>query len=103
VYDPIAMDACRQQHPDLKIQFSRSVSELTDGLDALVVVTEWDEFRRLDLAALAARMSRPILIDGRNMFDPDVAVRAGFDYSAIGRGRRLRPGSVVTQALRAAS
>jgi UDPglucose 6-dehydrogenase len=102
VYDPIAMSACRQQHPDLKIQFSRSVSELTDGLDALVVVTEWDEFRTLDLADLAARMTRPILIDGRNMFDPDAALRAGFDYSAIGRGRRLGPRSVVSHALRVA-
>ena len=86
----------------MKIQFSRSVSELTDGIDALVVVTEWEEFRTLDLAGLAARMARPILIDGRNMFDPDAALRAGFDYSAIGRGKRLGARTVVPQALRVA-
>ncbi len=85
-YDPVAMNACRQQHPDLKIQYSRSVEEMAEGADALVLVTEWKEFGTLDLASLAPRMARPILIDGRNLFDPAAAYRAGFDYAAIGRG-----------------
>jgi UDPglucose 6-dehydrogenase len=93
-YDPIAMPACRRQWPDLKIRYCESVRELAAGSDALVLVTEWDEFRNLDLAALAALTSSRILVDGRNVFQPEAAARAGFDYSGIGRAPRsadLRP------------
>lgn len=85
-YDPIAMNACRQQNPGLNIQYCQSAAELAKGADALVLVTEWSEFRNLDLCALAERMARPVLIDGRNVFDPAAARRAGLDYSGIGTG-----------------
>ena len=85
-YDPIAMDACRQQNPDLNILYCSSVAALAAGADALVLVTEWQEFRTLDLSALAQRMAHPVLIDGRNLMDPAAAKRAGFDYSGVGRG-----------------
>ena len=49
------MDACREQRADLKIRYCRSAEEAAEGADALVVVTEWREFRELDLAALASR------------------------------------------------
>ena len=58
--------------------------------DAAVLVTEWAEFRTLDLAQMAARMQQPILVDGRNLYDPEAAVRAGLDYSGIGRSTRQR-------------
>jgi UDPglucose 6-dehydrogenase len=90
VYDPIAMPACRQQWPDLKIRYCESVQELATGCDALVLVTEWNEFRDLDLAALAPLTSSPILVDGRNAFQPEAAIRAGFDYSGIGHSARPR-------------
>ena len=93
-YDPVAMSACRQQNPDLHVQYCQSVAELANGADALVLVTEWSEFRSLDLSALAERMARPVLIDGRNVFDPAAARRAGFDYSGIGAGP-VREVSVV--------
>jgi UDPglucose 6-dehydrogenase len=89
-YDPIAMPACRQQWPDLKIRYCESVQELATGCDALVLVTEWNEFRNLDLAALAPLTSSPILVDGRNVFQPEAAIRAGFDYSGIGHSARPR-------------
>jgi UDPglucose 6-dehydrogenase len=85
-YDPIAMDACREQHPGLKIAYCRDVEELALDADALVVVTEWEQFRGLDLAALASRMATPVLIDGRNVFSPEAAHAAGLEYSGIGRG-----------------
>ena len=82
------MPACRANHPDLKIQYCQSAEETADDADALVLVTEWKEFARLDLPLLAQRMARPILVDGRNLFDPEAARRAGFDYSGIGRPQR---------------
>jgi UDPglucose 6-dehydrogenase len=83
-YDPIAMDACKQQHSGLKIQYHPSALDAVTGADAIVLITEWQEFRNLDLAELAARAARPILIDGRNMFSPEIAFRAGLEYSGIG-------------------
>jgi UDPglucose 6-dehydrogenase len=89
-YDPIAMPACREQWPDLKIRYCENVQELASGSDALVLVTEWEEFRQLDLAMLAPLTLSRILVDGRNAFQPEAAMRAGFDYSGIGRTARPR-------------
>jgi UDPglucose 6-dehydrogenase len=69
-YDPIAMPACRKQHPDLKIRYCDSPEELAAGADALV---------------LARSMATPVLVDGRNLFHPEAALAAGFDYTGIGR------------------
>src|SRR5262249_50593427 len=94
-YDPIAMEACKQQLPALKINYCSSALDAANGAHAVVLVTEWEEFRRLDLTQLVARTARPILIDGRNLFSPEAACRAGFDYSGIGRrGSGLLPGSI---------
>ena len=84
-YDPIAMDACKQQRSDLRIRYCESVAEVAHEADALVVVTEWSEFGKLDLAALARLMAKPILVDGRNVFRPEAAIAAGFDYTGVGR------------------
>jgi UDPglucose 6-dehydrogenase len=91
VYDPIAMDACRKQHPELKIQYCDSVERTAEGADALVLVTEWDVFRSLNLSDLAGRMAQAILIDGRNLFDDREVRLAGFDYAGIGHGRKVQP------------
>jgi UDPglucose 6-dehydrogenase len=85
VYDPIAMESCKQQHPKLRLQYCSSALDAVTGADAVVLVTEWDEFRSLDLTEVARRAARPILIDGRNFFSPEAASRAGLDYSGIGR------------------
>jgi UDPglucose 6-dehydrogenase len=90
VYDPIAMQACREQHADLRIRYCDSELELAEECDALVVVTEWDRFRSLDLAPLARVMNSAVLVDGRNIFNPEAAAAAGFDYSGIGRTSRMR-------------
>jgi len=89
-YDPIAMPACRAQNPELKIQYCESAFDAVRDADAVVLVTEWDEFRSLDLAQLASRMQQPILVDGRNLYDPEAAARAGLDYTGIGRSTRQR-------------
>ena len=90
VYDPIAMQACRQLYPGLKIRYCESALETAQDADALVVVTEWNEFRALPLAELAAAMAQPVLVDGRNIFSPEAALAAGFDYTGMGRCPRPR-------------
>ena len=87
-YDPIAMNACRALYPDLKIRYCDSPREVAQDADALVLVTEWSEFAALPLAELAALMVKPILVDGRNVFRPESAAAAGFDYTGIGRAPR---------------
>ena len=87
-YDPIAMQACRDGHPALRIQYCESPEDAAQDADALVLVTEWKQFAELDLRGLAKRMARAILVDGRNLFDPEAARQAGFDYCGIGRPQR---------------
>jgi UDPglucose 6-dehydrogenase len=89
-YDPIAMPACRAQNPELKIHYCGSALDAVYEADAAVLVTEWDEFRHLDLTQMACLMQQPVLVDGRNLYDPEAARGAGLDYTGIGRSPRPR-------------
>ncbi len=82
-YDPAAMHRARLQLPEL--EYSSDAYALAGGADALVVVTEWNEFRHLDLARLKASMRKPVIIDGRNIYDPSTMRNLGFTYRGIGR------------------
>jgi UDPglucose 6-dehydrogenase len=84
-YDPVAMEACREQYPDLRIIYCNDSLSAAEHADALVLVTEWPEFANLSLPQLAGRMNKPVLIDGRNLFSPELAREAGFEYAGIGR------------------
>jgi UDPglucose 6-dehydrogenase len=84
-YDPVAMNACREQNPDLRVVYCNDALSAAEHADALVLVTEWPEFAALDLRELARRMNNAVLIDGRNLFDPENAREAGFEYAGIGR------------------
>lgn len=84
-FDPIAMEHCQAQHPDLDLHYAADATDLAWGCDAVVVVTEWDEFRTLELAQLKAVMRTPILVDARNVFNPAAARREGFSYVGVGR------------------
>ena len=88
VYDPVAMPVCKEQNPSLRVMYCPDVATVAAKADALVLVTEWPEFKLMDLAEVAASMAHPVLIDGRNLFDPETARRAGFDYAGIGRGAK---------------
>jgi UDPglucose 6-dehydrogenase len=84
-YDPVASAAARAGNPDLDIIYCDSVSDLSADCDALVLVTEWDEFRHIDWKATAGAMRKPLIIDGRN-FLPEIELnKAGFTYRGIGR------------------
>ncbi len=83
-YDPVAMENARRALPQLET--SPDPYTLAAGCDALIVVTEWNEFKHLDLKRVHGLMRRPVIIDGRNIYDP-AAVRAlGFVYYGVGRG-----------------
>ncbi|HYA18985.1 MAG TPA: UDP-glucose/GDP-mannose dehydrogenase family protein [Bryobacteraceae bacterium] len=88
-FDPIAMSACREQHPNLRICYCNDALSAAEHADAIVLVTEWPEFASLNLADLASRMNNPVLIDGRNLFSPERAREAGFDYAGVGRAGRV--------------
>jgi UDPglucose 6-dehydrogenase len=84
-FDPVGRE---QAEPLLKgVEFANSAESAADGADALVIVTEWDEFRALDLNDLAARMQGKLLIDLRNIYHRGEAEEAGLVYHGIGRGR----------------
>lgn len=84
-YDPVGNDVCFRQRPDLDLVYAESAEDLVAGCDAVVLVTEWDEFRRLDLNRVAELMSGDVFVDGRNVFDPDAFARAGLRGEGIGR------------------
>jgi UDPglucose 6-dehydrogenase len=63
--------------------------EATEGADAVLLLTEWDEFGTLDLGRIAATMNIPMLLDGRNAIAPAIAREAGFHYVGVGRGESL--------------
>lgn len=67
------------------VKFCKSAYEVARGSDALLVVTEWDEFSKLNIDRIRSLMAHPIIIDGRNIFDPAVMEEKGFIYKSIGR------------------
>ncbi len=82
-YDPAAMEGARMKLP--QVEYTRDAYGVAAGADAVVLVTEWNEFRRLDLARLKASMRTPVLVDGRNIYDPAAMRGLGFTYRGIGR------------------
>jgi UDPglucose 6-dehydrogenase len=83
-YDPVAMDNARHHLPAVKMM--DDPYKLAEGCDALVVVTEWNEFKNLDLAKVRDGMKNPVLFDGRNIYEPAEMRALGFTYRGIGRG-----------------
>jgi UDPglucose 6-dehydrogenase len=84
-FDPVAMSQAEQVLSG--IQFADDAYAAADGADVLVIVTEWDEFRALDLERVAASLRGKILVDLRNVYDPGEAEEAGLTYYGVGRGR----------------
>jgi UDPglucose 6-dehydrogenase len=82
-YDPVAEHEARKLMPGL--EFADDALSCVAGADAVVLVTEWDEFKKLDLGAVADAMSGSLLVDGRNALDPAAVVAAGLTYEGIGR------------------
>jgi UDPglucose 6-dehydrogenase len=82
-HDPKAMDKAREVLP--AIEYVEDMNAVADGCDALVVATEWEEFKQLDLKRAREALSHPILFDGRNLFDPAEMAAQGWIYKSVGR------------------
>ena len=96
-YDPVAMDEARRVLGDLPgLQFVTHPSDALQGADALLVVTEWKEFRNPDFDAIKAMLKQSLVFDGRNLYDPALMQMLGIEYRGIGRAAALRtPGAVA--------
>ncbi|MEX2212815.1 MAG: UDP-glucose/GDP-mannose dehydrogenase family protein [Phycisphaeraceae bacterium] len=83
-YDPVAEETCRHFLAD-RITYAKEPMPALDGADALIVCTEWDEFRNPDFEAIKSRMNCPVVFDGRNIWKREVAKEYGLVYHSIGR------------------
>jgi len=103
-FDPEAMEGCRPLFP--AVDFCENAYEAAEGADALVIVTEWNQFRKLELDRLLGLLRQPLVIDLRNLYEPEKMAGAGFRYVSIGRPEGIpetRPHAVPAEARRVSS
>ena len=84
VYDPVAMPECRRRIGN-KVEYAENIYEAVADVDALLIVTEWKEFRLPDWKTVIRSMKSPVIFDGRNIYDPSEMKELGFAYYSIGR------------------
>jgi len=88
-FDPVAMDEARRLYAaEAAVRFAESPMQACEGADALVIVTEWKEFRSPDFPALVSTLKIPLIFDGRNLYDPRLMASSGLQYVPIGRTER---------------
>jgi UDPglucose 6-dehydrogenase len=85
-FDPVAMARARETLPD--VTYCEDAYEAAEGSDALVIVTDWNEFKHLDMVRIRESMAQPVLMDGRNIYGPEKMEELGFIYRGIGRGHK---------------
>jgi UDPglucose 6-dehydrogenase len=85
-FDPVGMEQAKPLMP--KVVFCKDAYACAEGASALVIVTEWEQFRALDFARLKQVMERPVLVDLRNVYRPEEVARHGFVYESVGRARK---------------
>jgi UDPglucose 6-dehydrogenase len=83
-YDPVAMGLAADILPEVKM--AQDPYQMANGVDALVVCTEWNEFKQLDLDQIRTAMKMPVIVDGRNIYNPAELAGLGFAYHGMGRG-----------------
>jgi UDPglucose 6-dehydrogenase len=83
-YDPVALEVAARVLPEISLV--PDPYKLSEGADALILCTEWNEFKNLDFVRIRGLMRRPVFIDGRNLYDPEEMARLGFVYRGMGRG-----------------
>ena len=91
-YDPAGMEQAKTVLPE--IIYASSAYCCAEGADALVIVTEWEQFRALDLAYLKDIMARPVVVDLRNVYRPEDMAKHGFIYQAVGRRFQTSAGAM---------
>ena len=95
VYDPAAMERA-QEVLGSSVRYAKSAYEAAREADALLILTEWEEFANLDLDRVRAELKYPIVIDGRNLYDPEVMAAEGFSYYSVGRAASYPDGVPAT-------
>jgi UDPglucose 6-dehydrogenase len=85
VHDPVAMPRCQEMFPKLEVEYCEDEDALVAGCDAVVVVTDWDQYRHLDWKRIAARMRGRVVVDARNLLTPATVRGAGLRYVGVGR------------------
>ena len=83
-FDPVAMDVARPILP--QVEMCSDLYGVMKDADALMVITEWNEFKQLDLEEMRGLMRQPVMFDGRNIYDPEQMHDLGFRYRGLGRG-----------------
>jgi UDPglucose 6-dehydrogenase len=90
-YDPEAMEECQRMFGDNEnLSLMGTKESALKGADALVVCTEWSQFRAPDFELIANTLSHKVIIDGRNLYDPELLKERGFAYYGIGRGESIQ-------------
>jgi UDPglucose 6-dehydrogenase len=84
VHDPEAMNNVRASYGD-RLIYCKKLLDALDGADALAIMTEWGDYQRPDFAEMARRMRSPVVLDGRNLYEPETMQQHGFTYYSIGR------------------
>lgn len=84
-YDPAAKENARKELPEGSVVFAENAYQVMDGVDALLVLTDWDEFSMLDIPEMKKRLGDSVVLDGRNMFDINVMKEIGMTYVSVGR------------------
>ncbi|PIR15440.1 MAG: UDP-glucose 6-dehydrogenase, partial [Elusimicrobia bacterium CG11_big_fil_rev_8_21_14_0_20_64_6] len=84
-FDPVSMDRAKELSEFRGVHFAKNEYDAVKNCDALAIVTEWPCFKELDLRRVKKLMRTSVLLDGRNIFDPELARKLGFDYSGVGR------------------
>jgi UDPglucose 6-dehydrogenase len=83
-HDPVAIHEAKRRLGD-RVRFVESYYDAVDGADALAIVTDWNEYRHPDFARIKQALRRPVLVDGRNLYDPVKMAELGFVYDSVGR------------------
>jgi len=83
-YDPVAMERCKKIYP--QVEYCENAYKVAEGADVLVIVTDWNEFKQLNLQKIKQLMRGKLIADGRNIYIPQLVRQVGFDYLSIGRG-----------------
>ncbi|TAK95307.1 MAG: UDP-glucose/GDP-mannose dehydrogenase family protein, partial [Aquabacterium sp.] len=86
VYDPVAMPEAKRIFGDEpRLKYADSPNTALQGADALIIVTEWKEFRSPDFEKIKSSLKTPVIFDGRNLYEPELVKQAGLSYDSIGR------------------
>lgn len=85
VYDPVAMDNCRKLYPKIKFNYCKNEYETCINADAVILATEWNQFRSMNLNRIKDNMKKNLFLDFRNVYEPQMMKKFGFEYEGVGR------------------